>query len=756
MDSELATTEPQIHPLLAAAESERRDVLLEHEVYALLAAAGIHVPEHRVVASTDEVDAALCTALGTEEVVVKVVSPQILHKSDVGGIAVARNTPGTLRDAVASVLSAPPKKMPDAEIRGALIVRKVRFRSGLGREILAGFRHDRAFGPVVFAGVGGLDTEYLLRALSGGVSGALRSSAGLGLDGALAMLRGTTIHAALCGGLRSASKGSIPEESLARLVLSLASLAEGLAGFAPPGGFGLAELEVNPFVVAEGSQQLVALDGLARLHRPDPLPAARPVASLKRLLTPTSAVVIGASSESVNPGRIILRNLAQGGGVPPDRIWALHPRAVEIDGCRAYAAMSSLPEVPDLAVVSVPADKGADRIVVELVENHLAHTVTLITGGFGETEGGKEAERRMRDAVERGHAKPHGGVLVNGGNCLGIISVPGGYNTFFLPPYKLPFRDAPGRNVASVSQSGAYLVTQISNLDGAVRSRYSISFGNQLDVTLSDYLEYLEGDPEVRVFAVYLEGFRRGDGRRFLEIAKRIVDGGRAVLLYKAGRSHAGQAAAASHTASVVGDYEVCRELCRNAGVIECSTLDLFDDLTLTFSFLAERPAAGRRVAVMSNAGFECTTAADQLHGLELAEFEAATRERLRALLPGIVDVHNPIDATPVCPTEAYVGCVEAIAADPGVDAVVVAGVPATPFLETLPRSETHREDIARAESLPSRLIDVFRKSPKPMVFSVDAGALYDDCVRMMREAGLPCFRKVDRAVRALGAFAAR
>jgi acyl-CoA synthetase (NDP forming) len=141
---------------------------------------------------------------------------------------------------------------------------------------------------------------------------------------------------------------------------------------------------------------------------------------------------------------------------------------------------------------------------------------------------------------------------------------------------------------------------------------------------------------------------------------------------------------------------------------------------------------------------------------LELAEFEAGTRERLRALLPGIVDVHNPIDATPVCPTEAYVGCVEAIVEDPGVDAVVVAGVPATPFLETLPRSDAHGEDIARAESFPSRVIEVFRKSRKPMVFSVDAGALYDDCVTMMREAGLPCFRKVDRAVRALGIFAAR
>ena len=161
-------------------------------------------------------------------------------------------------------------------------------------------------------------------------------------------------------------------------------------------------------------------------------------------------------------------------------------------------------------------------------------------------------------------------------------------------------------------------------------------------------------------------------------------------------------------------------------------------------------------MAILSNAGFECTAAADRLHGLELAEFAPETRERLRALLPGMVDVHNPIDATPVCPTEAYAGCADAIASDPGVDAVVVAGVPATPALETLARSDEHGEDISRPGSYPSRLIETFRASAKPIVFSVDSGSLYEPCVRRMREAGLPCFRKVDRAMRALGAFVVR
>jgi acyl-CoA synthetase (NDP forming) len=308
-------------------------------------------------------------------------------------------------------------------------------------------------------------------------------------------------------------------------------------------------------------------------------------------------------------------------------------------------------------------------------------------------------------------------------------------------------------NVACISQSGAHLVTQMSNLDQAIRPRYLISFGNQIDVTVSDYLEYLESDPAIRVFSTYVEGFRAGDGARFLEVSRRIVAGGRKVLLYKGGRTREGQAAAASHTASVVGDYDVCRELVRAAGVVECATLDLMDDYLMTFSFLADRKVLGRRIAVMSNAGFECTAAADKPYGMALARLAPETEERLRAHLPGIVDVHNPVDATPACGTEAYVRCVEAMLEDPGVDAVVVAGVPNTPALNVLPKGHWHSEDLSQPTSLPSRLIGTFLRSPKPMVFSVDAGALYDPCVQVMRRAGLPCFRKVDRAMRSLAAF---
>ena len=742
-----------VSAVLASAEAEGRPALLEHEVYAVLAAAGIAVPGHRLVASPGQVDASLCASLGAEEAVVKIVSPDLPHKSDVGGVVACRNEPSAVRGAVDQVLRSARQAAPTARIDGALVVERVAFRPGTGREVLAAIRHDPAFGPVVVIGMGGLDTEALLAGLRPERARVMLAAGGLTVAQALEGLRGTLVQAAATGRLRSSRGAGVPEARLAELAVALARLAVSWAGFAPPEGLGLAELEVNPLVVA-GDGRLVALDGLGRLHRPKPLPPPRPVAELRRLLTPQSAVVIGVSAEGMNPGRIILRNLADGGGVPRERVWAIHPKAAEIDGCRASASLAELPMVPDLAVVSVAADRGADAVVREIVEHRRARTVTLIAGGFGETENGREAEARIRAALADSHRDPDGGVLLNGGNCLGIISEPGRYNTFFIPPHKLPVTKAPGVGLASISQSGAYLVTQISNLAGVVEPRYAISFGNQMDVTVSDYLAYLEDDFQARVFAVYLEGFQRGDGARFLEAVRRITASGRPVLFYKAGRTREGSAAAASHTASAVGDYEVCEELARAAGAVVADSLDQFEDDILVFTLLDGSVVRGRRVALLSNAGFEATAAADTLHGMELAQLQPETQARMAELLPpGIVDVHNPADATPVTPTHRYAALAQVMAEDMGVDAVVVAGVPATPFLDTLPRGEGHHEDVAGPQGLARRLAAMFRATTKPVVFSVDAGALYDPMVAAMRRDGLPTFRRVDRATRALARF---
>ena len=280
-----------------------------------------------------------------------------------------------------------------------------------------------------------------------------------------------------------------------------------------------------------------------------------------------------------------------------------------------------------------------------------------------------------------------------------------------------------------------------------------------MDLTVGEYLEYLQDDEEIDVYAVYVEGFKPLDGRRFLEASARIAARGAAVVLYRAGRTAAGAKATASHTASIAGDYTVTRGLAEAAGVVVAGTLEEFEDLVRLLAWMGRTPLDGRRLAAVSNAGFECVAIADNLGGLELARFAPATVARLgevftRARIASVVDVHNPLDLTPMTADAAYEAVVRAIMDDPGVDLGVVGCVPLTGALQTLPAGPGHREDLTRDDSVVRRLVGLRDAIAKPWVAVVDSGALYDPMAQALDEAGIPTFRSADRALRALDRFA--
>jgi acyl-CoA synthetase (NDP forming) len=279
-----------------------------------------------------------------------------------------------------------------------------------------------------------------------------------------------------------------------------------------------------------------------------------------------------------------------------------------------------------------------------------------------------------------------------------------------------------------------------------------------MDLTIADYLTFLEGDPELKVFGVYVEGFKALDGAAALDAIRRITAGGSTVVLYRAGRTTAGAQATASHTASVAGDYTVTRELARAAGAIVAETLDDFTELIALFTLLQSRPVYGRRLGAVSNAGYECVAIADNLGELELSTFTDETRARLSTLLElsrlsTVVDVHNPLDLTPITDDAGYEAAVSRILDDDRVDVGIVGCVPATPALNTLPASPEHGEDLLRDGSIAQRLIRVRGASSKPWVAVVDAGSLYDPLARELQRGGIPTFRAADRALRLLNVF---
>ena len=217
---------------------------------------------------------------------------------------------------------------------------------------------------------------------------------------------------------------------------------------------------------------------------------------------------------------------------------------------------------------------------------------------------------------------------MNGGNCLGIRSRPGRYDTLFIPTTKLPIPDTPEAPLAFISQSGAFAIARTSRL-ATLNPRYLVTAGNQMDLTIADHLEAIAADERVRVFALYVEGFRPLDGLRVVELSRRLAAEDRRVVLYRAGRTSAGAQASASHTASIAGDYAVTRELAASAGIVLAESIDRFEDLVALCTALAGRHAGGTRIGAVSNAGFECVALADSLGGFSLARFAAATEARL-------------------------------------------------------------------------------------------------------------------------------
>ncbi len=735
----------RIASIVQSALDEGRSTLLEHEGYSVLRAAGIDAPRHVFLpVGNSELD--LSSLEECESCVVKVVSPDILHKSDIGGLRFCTGDAEELRRSVDATHEAVRQALPDAKIVGALIVERIDIAANVpGAEILLSVRRDPAFGPVLMIGPGGLLTEWYGEATDGKAH-SLFSAREWDPQTSVPRIADSPFGRLLLQPSRLHRQPPADAQSLGQALEGLAWLADLEDASGQPL---FDEIEVNPVVLTGG--RLLALDAVIRLASPraDRRPP-RPISKIGPLLHPRSAAVYGVSTSSQNAGRIILSNLKRSEGLDYGRLYVVHPTAERIEGVRCVARSADLPEKVDLAILAIPAAAALDTIR-DLLAADRATSMILIPGGFAES-GQQDRAEAIHRALDDSRSREDQGPVLVGGNCLGIVSK-GEYNTFFLPQYKLPFHRAPGDDLVVISQSGAYLVTFTSNLDGIVFPRASISYGNEMDLTASDFFEYyLEHEPDVHGFAFYIEGFQPGEGERFLDLVRRATSDGKSVCVYKAGQTATGAKAAASHTASIAGDYEVVRSLLSDAGATVCQTLNMFEDVTKIQTMLRTKVQTGRRVGVITNAGFEAGAISDHLYSLELAEFSATTLSDLESILPEIAHCPNPIDCTPMTRTDAFIRSVEIMVAAPEVDALVVSAVPVTPALNVLTPdlSGEHRENAFAMKSLPTELIRVFRNCPKPLVVAIDSGRLYDPAVLVLEKAGVPVYRKIDRASRAL------
>jgi len=375
------------------------------------------------------------------------------------------------------------------------------------------------------------------------------------------------------------------------------------------------------------------------------------VASLRPLLQPRSVAVVGTSRHRRTVGRAILHNIVTGGFTGP--VYAVNPHARTIEGVPCVASVDDLPGPVDLAVIAVPPS-ALPEVAAQCGRNGV-RALVVITSALG-------AAGAELLAVCRRY-----GMRLVGPNCFGIVVPWIGLDATFAADHPLP-------GVAGlVVQSGGVgiaLLEQMSRLGIGVSSFASV--GDKYDVSPNNLLTWWAQDEVTQLAILYVESF--GSPRKFAGTARRV--GQRMpVLTVVGGRSPAGQRAAASHTAAAGTPLVSQEALFEQAGVIATTSLG---ELIETAALLACQPLpAGNRVAIVSNTGGAGVLAADACgdHGLQVVRLSAATRRKLRGLLPPRAVVTGPVDTGPVT-TDAFRACLEEVAADDGVDAVLAVVVP--------------------------------------------------------------------------------
>ncbi len=744
-------SETLIKDIFRTAHSEGRSSLFEHEVYRLLAATGIaSTPKHEVLAGAAEPADELLASFAGNRVVVKIVSGSIAHKSDVGGVAVVAKQPAAVRAACQTMRAA----LSERDIAGVMLTEFVEAdAAGSGSELLVGIRNTREFGMVLSAGIGGVDTELFAGGARRGQAVVSASTVLTTAEEFLELFRPTIAYRKVAG-LTRGGRRLVTDDTLLQCFGAFIRLANNCSTGDPETDFVIEELEVNPFTCSAGS--LVALDGLCRFGRPQRVRPPRPQGKIDRLLHPDSIGIIGASATRMNFGRITLKNIIAS-GYDKSRLLVINPDGQEVDGVRCAPNLGALEKKLDLLILAVTADV-AFGIIDEVIKTDAVESVLLIPGGMGETEASREPARQMQMTIDEARRTGRGPVFA-GANCLGIISHPGNYDSWFIPEERLPRTQKKAqRSSALISQSGAFLVTRLSKnawLDPA----YMVALGNQNDITHGDMVENLAGNPDIHVIGAYVEGFKDLDGLALARAVRKATLAGRQVVIYKAGQSVAGKNAAMGHTASIAGDYEVCLSVLTQAGALVASDVSEFSDLFYISDCLSKKIVGGRRLGALAGAGYDTVAIGDSIQvgdfSMSLAAIGPSTRERLVAILASkkldaLMEVRNPFDINPGADDEAHLLCIEAMAAEPDVDSVVAGLDPTSPMVRSLKKSARPGYDIDSPESIVQTLPGLVASCTKPIVAFIDGGPLFDPMADQLMEKGVCVFRSSERATRAL------
>jgi acetyltransferase len=443
------------------------------------------------------------------------------------------------------------------------------------------------------------------------------------------------------------------------------------------------------------------------------------------VLNPASIAIVGAS-ERARWATQIFQNLRAFGY--PGKLYPVNPRLAQVWGSPCFPDLASLPEPPQHAMVIVPAQ--AVQGVIETGIKAGLESATIYASQIGEGEDPQIVARgtALKAVIEAS------GLRVCGPNCMGAIALRERY--FGYPNTEL-CQLTPG-SVALVTQSGGTL--QYLGQAGAqrgVKFNYMISSGNEINLDLADYVNFLVEDAHTRVILLFIEGIRRP--QVFMAAAAKALAAGKPIIALKTGRSQKSRDSARSHTGAIAGDYGAFTALCERYGIVVCPTLD--DMVEMTLAFQSGRLPKGPRVGWVTTSGGTVDLLydyLDEMGGTTAPDFDAATKARIRPLVAPELALKNPLDAgNPSGEAESAELC-RAIAADPHIDMLA--------WGSTLPSGKRARD--------PALLRGVVESTDKPVIAFVRMNFPVDrEAVAFQEQVGFPYLQGLPETVRALAAL---
>ncbi len=446
---------------------------------------------------------------------------------------------------------------------------------------------------------------------------------------------------------------------------------------------------------------------------------------LDALLNPKSVAVIGASADvNKTSGRPVSYLLKHGFA---GAIYPVNPKASEIQGLRCYASIEELPQAPDVALVLLSAKRSIEA--VRSLAKLGCKAAVVLASGFAEAgEGGLDLQEELKAAA--------GSMRILGPNTIGLVNLSA--RIPLSASGALEISDLPTGHVAVVSQSGGILGALLSRAAGrGIGLSSLISTSNEVDLEVSDFIDYLVDDDNTQVIALYLESVRNPP--RFREVALRARAAGKPLVVFKIGRSEAGASAASSHTGALAGEDRVYDAFFRELGVIRANTFDEFLDIPAVL--VAGRRLAGRRVAILTSTGGAGTLIADSLgmNQFDTPAPDAATAEKLRALqgdTPTALD-RNPIDVTLAgLQPDLLRQAIRTLLASDSYDALVVI---------------IGSSGLAMPDLVVSAIQDCLETNDKPVLAYVSPYA--PDTLKRLNSAGIPGFSSPESCSAVLGAL---